>query len=147
MRRRIIAWVTRAFALHSAVMSCVLVGVCGEGIEGVFELILDLLKLVMWHHHLSRAAVLELLSSNSRLVVEGGTAGAVAVLRSMVEVVAESSKMAEGVCRLVEVVMAEVTRVVVSVRVEGGSYVWLSTADFWRELEPCGFLGCHGEGS
>ena len=74
----------------------------------------------MWCRHLSRVdrTVLELLSSNSRLVVEGGTAGAVAVLQSMVEVVAESSKVAEGVCRLVEVVMAEVTQVVVPVRVE-----------------------------
>ena len=65
----------------------------------------------------------------------------------MVEVVAESPKVAEGVCRLVEVVVAEVTLVVVLVRVEGGGYARLLTADFWRESEPCGFLGCHGEGS
>ena len=130
-------------------MSCMLIGVCGEGIEGVFEPILDLSKLVMWRRHLLRAdrMVLELLSSNSRLVVEGGMVGAVAVLQSTVEVVAESSKVAEGICRLIEVVMAEVMQVVVPVRVEGGGYAWLSTADFWRELESCGFLGCHGEGS
>jgi hypothetical protein len=86
------------------------------------------------------------LSSNNRLEVEGDMVEAVVVLRSTVEV-AESSKVAEGICRLVEVVAAEMTWVVVSVRVEGGGYVRLPTADFRRGLELCGFLGCHGEGS
>jgi hypothetical protein len=72
--------------------------------------------------------------------------GAVTVLRSTVEVVAKSMYVAVGVCRFVEVVVAEVTRVVVSVRVEGGGCAQLSTADFRRGLEPCEFLGCHGEG-
>jgi hypothetical protein len=49
-------------------------------------------------------------SSNNRSVVEGDMVGAVTVLRSTVEVVAKSTYVAVGVCRFVEVVVAEVTR-------------------------------------
>ena len=114
------------------VTSCVLIGIHGEGIRGVLRLILGSSQQVMWCRCLLKVAekALGLLSANSRSAGEGGTAGVVAVLRSTVEVVAESSKVAEGICRLVEVAMAEVTLVVVLVRVEGGGYAQLSTADF-----------------
>jgi len=110
-------------------MSCVrcyvLVGIRGEGIRRVLRLILGSSRQVTWCCCLSKAAekALGLLSANSRSAGEGGTAGVVAVLRSMVEVVAESSKVAEGVCRLVEVVVAEVTLVVANTEVGGWGFL------------------------
>jgi len=106
-------------------MSCVrcyvLVGVRGEGIRGVLRLILGLSRQVTWRCCLSKAAekALGLLSANSRSAGKGGMVGVVLVLQSSVEVAAESSKVAEGVCRLVEVVVAEVTLVVANTEVGG----------------------------